>query len=232
MNSPAPILQLKNVGKVYKSGPSPFTALKGINAAFYQGEFVTIIGKSGSGKTTLVNMISGIDRLSSGEVIFGDTAIQKLSENESARWRGRNLGIVYQFSQLLPSVTILDNIMLPMDFCDLYNRESSLERAMALLKSVELEDHAFKLPSATSGGQQQRVAIARALANDPPVILADEPTGSLDSATAEKIFEIFNRLVDEGKTIIMVTHDMSIAERSTRTIQLSNGEIASYGNDQ
>jgi putative ABC transport system ATP-binding protein len=231
MNEQAPILQLKDVVKVYDNGPTPFTALKGINAAFYPGEFVTVVGKSGSGKTTLVNMISGIDHLTSGEVLFGDTTIQKLSENEAARWRGRSLGIVYQFSQLLPSVSILDNVMLPMDFCDLYGRKSSTEKAMALLKSVELEDHAFKLPSAISGGQQQRVAIARALANDPPVIVADEPTGSLDSSTAEKIFEIFSRLVKQGKTIIMVTHDGTIAERSTRTIHLENGEIVPYASN-
>ena len=231
MSTQTPILQLKDVVKVYDNGPIPFTALKGINAAFYQGEFVTIVGKSGCGKTTLVNMISGIDHLTSGEVIFAGNTIQKLGENAAARWRGRNLGIVYQFSQLLPSVSILDNILLPMDFCDLYTRKNSMEKAMALLKSVELEDHAFKLPSAISGGQQQRVAIARALANDPPVIVADEPTGSLDSSTSEKIFEIFSRLVSTGKTIIMVTHDVTIAERSTRSIHMANGEIVNDASD-
>ena len=226
-----PILRLNQVVKIYDDGAEPFTALNGINAAFYQGEMVVVIGKSGSGKTTLVNMISGIDHLTSGEVIFGGAEIQKMDENDAARWRGRNLGIVYQFSQLLPGVSILDNILLPMDFCDLYSRQKSVDRAMALLESVELEDHAFKLPSAISGGQAQRVAIARALANDPPVILADEPTGSLDSVTAEKIYDIFEKLVEKGKTVIVVTHDRSLAERATRTIQLSNGEIVPDENE-
>lgn len=220
-----PILQINQVVKIYNDGPEPFTALNKINASFYPGEFAVIIGKSGSGKTTLVNMISGIDHVTSGEVIFGDVNIHELDETEAARWRGRNLGIVYQFSQLLPGVSILDNILMPMDFCDLYSREKSLARAMQLLESVELEDHAHKLPSAISGGQQQRVAIARALANDPPILLADEPTGSLDSATADKIYDIFERLVEEGKTVIMVTHDRSISERTSRLIELSNGEI-------
>ena len=227
-----PILQLNQVVKVYDDGPAPFTALKGINATFYPGEFAVVMGKSGSGKTTLVNMISGIDHITSGEVIFGDVDIQKLNENDAARWRGRNLGIVYQFSQLLPGVSILDNVLLPMDFCDLYSREKSVRRAMALLESVELEGHAYKLPSAISGGQQQRVAIARALANDPPILLADEPTGSLDSVTAERIYDIFDKLVAAGKTIIMMTHDPSVTGRATRLIHLQNGEIIQGSNNE
>jgi putative ABC transport system ATP-binding protein len=223
----APILQLKHVVKVYDDGPTPFTALKDINAVFYPGEFVCIIGKSGSGKTTLVNMISGIDHLTSGEVIFQNVAMQRLNENDAALWRGRNLGIVYQFSQLLPSVSILDNLLLPMDFCDLYQGQKSIERGLQLLDSVELVDHAFKLPSAISGGQQQRVAIARALANDPPIILADEPTGSLDSVTAAKIIDIFAQLAKAGKTVIIVSHDKTLVQNSSRKIYLSNGEIVS-----
>jgi putative ABC transport system ATP-binding protein len=225
------ILQLNQVVKVYNDGPVPFTALKAVNASFYAGEFVVVIGKSGSGKTTLVNMISGIDSITSGEVVFGDTKLHKLNETDAARWRGRNLGIVYQFSQLLPGVSLLDNVLLPMDFCDLYSREKSVKRAMMLLESVELEDHVYKLPSAISGGQQQRVAIARALANDPPILLADEPTGSLDSVTADKIYDIFDKLVKAGKTVIVMTHDPSLSERASRLIHLSNGEIIQDGYD-
>ncbi|MCE1253497.1 MAG: ABC transporter ATP-binding protein [Anaerolineae bacterium] len=221
----SPVIELRQVNKVYDDGPQPFAALKDVDAVFYPGEMVVIIGKSGSGKTTLVNMISGIDHLTSGEVIFRNKAVQNLSENEAALWRGQNLGIVYQFSQLLPSVSLLDNVLLPMDFCGLYRRPESINRALSLLESVELEDHVFKLPSAISGGQQQRVAIARALANDPPVILADEPTGSLDSLTAAKIIDIFFALVQQGKTVIIVTHDKTLTERASRRIYLSNGEI-------
>jgi putative ABC transport system ATP-binding protein len=220
-----PILRLNHVVKIYNDGPRPFTALNGVNAEFHKGELVAIIGKSGSGKTTLVNMISGIDRLTTGEVLFGDLNIQLFNENQAARWRGRNLGIVNQFSQLLPGVTVLDNILLPMDFCDLYSWKDSFQKAMSLLESVGLQDHANKLPSAISGGQQQRVAIARALANDPPILLADEPTGSLDSVTAQTIIEIFAKLAKQGKTVIVMTHDESLTRQSTRSIVLSNGEI-------
>lgn len=227
MKERQPICRLRDVVKIYDDGPKPFTALSGISADFYPGEFVTIYGKSGSGKTTLVNMVSAIDTLTSGEVLFGDVSLHGLGESGAARWRGKNLGIVYQFSQLLPSVSVLDNVLLPMDFGDAYRRTESLARGMELLRSVGLEDHAFKLPSAISGGQAQRVAIARALANDPPMILADEPTGSLDSATADTVFEIFANLVRMGKTILMVTHETGLAGIATRSINIVNGELAS-----
>jgi ABC-type lipoprotein export system ATPase subunit len=186
---------------------------------------VSIIGKSGSGKSTLLNMITGIDRPTSGEVYVNGQAIHELNENRMARWRGKNLGIVFQFFQLLPTISIIENIMLPMDFCRTYPMREREKRALELLDMVELADHAYKLPTAISGGQQQRVAIARALANDPPVIIADEPTGNLDSKTAESVFAMFNRLVEQGKTIIIVTHDSGLAKQTHRTALIADGEI-------
>ena len=200
-------------------------ALKGVSGDFYAGEFVCIAGRSGAGKSTLVNMITGVDHLTSGEVWVNGIPVHKMNENQVALWRGRNLGIVYQSFRLMPSLCLLDNIMLPMDFCGLYDRQKSPERAMALLKEVELEDHAYKLPSAVSGGQQQRVAIARALANDPPIIVADEPTGRLDSTTAEIIIQMFEKLSRQGKLVIMVTHDTSVIQRATRSLIIRDGEI-------
>ncbi|RPI21153.1 MAG: ATP-binding cassette domain-containing protein, partial [Chloroflexota bacterium] len=167
--------------------------------------------------------------LTSGEVWVGDQPVQKLDENHLARWRGQNVGVVYQSFHLMPTLSLLDNVVLPMDLCGQYQGSKSAERAMSLLREVELEEHAYKLPSAISGGQQQRVAIARALANDPPLIVADEPTGRLDSVTAESIFQIFNRLVEEGRTILMVTHDPSLAERMTRRLRIADGEIIPNG---
>ncbi len=214
---------------MYATAAGEFPALRGISAKVYLGEFLGIIGKSGAGKSTLLNMITGVDHLTTGEVIFqsnGETiSIHKLSENDLALWRGRNIGVVYQSFQLLPMLTILENIQLPMDLCGLYQRGESRERALELLRLVELEDHAFKYPNFISGGQQQRVAIARALANDPPVLVADEPTGSLDSVTADHIFQVFEHLVERGKTIIMVTHDNSLAPRFSRHLYLQDGEI-------
>jgi putative ABC transport system ATP-binding protein len=195
----------------------------------YPAEFLGVIGKSGAGKSTLLNMITGVDHLTAGEVVVhtvdGSTSIHKLGENDLALWRGRNMGVVYQSFQLLPMLTLLENVMLPMDLCGLYQRGESRARAMELLRMVELEEHAFKLPDFISGGQQQRVAIARALANDPPIIVADEPTGSLDSVTADHVFQVFERLLEKGKTIIMVTHDNSLAPRFTRHLSIQDGEI-------
>ena len=183
-----PFMQLRGVVKTYHGG---FTALKGIDADFYAGEFVGVMGKSGAGKTTLVNIVTGLDHLTAGDVNVGGISIRNLNENQMAVWRGRNLGIVYQTNRLMPTLSLLDNIMFPIDLCGKYNARQSRELAMDLLRSVELEDHALKLPSAISGGQQQRVAIARALANDPAIIVADEPTGRLDSVTSEVIYQIF-----------------------------------------
>lgn len=219
------LIELNQVVKVFQSTAGEYRALKGIDLAIGRGEFVGIIGRSGSGKSTLINMITGIDRPTSGEVLVGSTAVHNLNENQMARWRGRNLGIVFQFFQLLPNLSVLDNIRLPMDLCRAFPGGERRARALKLLDLVEMSEHAHKLPSALSGGQQQRVAIARALANDPPVIIADEPTGNLDSKTADAVFKLFERLTSEGKTIVMVTHDSSLARRVARTILIADGEV-------
>ncbi len=223
---PTPFIQLKGVVKEYATANGPFQALKGIDLNIYPGEFVAVVGKSGAGKTTLLNVISGVDHLTSGEVWIDGTPVHGLNENRLAQWRGKNLGIIYQSFYLMPTLSLLQNVMLPMDFNGLYHPRRSVERGRDLLRQMELEDHAGKLPSAISGGQQQRVAIARALANDPPLILADEPTGRLDSTTAETIFRVFEGLIAQGKTILMVTHDHSLARRVSRTIHLADGQIS------
>jgi ABC-type lipoprotein export system ATPase subunit len=220
-----PIIDLREVNKYYKTAIGDYHALEGVDLQINAGEFVSIIGKSGSGKTTLLNMITGIDRPTTGEVWVNGTGAHKLNENQMARWRGKNLGIVFQFFQLLPMISVIENIMLPMDFCRTYPMNERKKRAMDLLELVELADHAHKLPTALSGGQQQRVAIARALANDPPIVIADEPTGNLDSKTAESVFTLFNDLVAKGKTIIIVTHDSGLAKRTHRTALIADGEI-------
>jgi putative ABC transport system ATP-binding protein len=222
-----PLIEMESIVKVFKSSAGEFTALKGVTACFYEGEFVSVVGKSGSGKSTLVNMITGIDHPTSGTVKIGDVMVHKLSESKMSRWRGRNLGIVFQFFQLLPMLTLLENVMLPMDFCGVYDPEERADKAMALLEMVDLEDYAHSLPYAVSGGQQQSTAVARALANDPPILLADEPTGNLDSKSAERVFEIFTGLVERGKTILMVTHDPGLASRTGRVLSIVDGELSS-----
>jgi len=222
---PNPLIRLRGVVKVYKTAAGDFQALKGIDLDVYPGEFLGIIGKSGAGKTTLINMLTGVDRPTRGEVWINGVPIHRLDENRLAHWRGRNVGIIYQSFYLMPTLNLLANVILPMDLCGLYRPGRSEQRALQLLRMVELEQHAHKLPSAISGGQQQRVAIARALANDPQFIAADEPTGRLDSGTAEVIFRIFAQLVEQGKTIVMVTHDQALARRMTRTLRLVDGCI-------
>ncbi|MBI5032839.1 MAG: ATP-binding cassette domain-containing protein [Chloroflexi bacterium] len=219
------LIHLRQVDKIFNTAAGKFPALKNVDLRVDAGEFVAVIGKSGSGKTTLVNMIAGIDRPSSGEVLVGNTAVHKLNEGQMAVWRGKNLGIVFQFFQLLPTLTLVENIMLPMDFCNVHKSGERRKYAMDLLEQMEMADHANKLPAAISGGQQQRVAIARALANDPPILLADEPTGNLDSKTADSVFQLFEDLVKRGKTIVMVTHDNDLAKRVTRAVQIADGEI-------
>ena len=219
------MIDLREVNKSYKTAVGDYPALKNVDLQINAGEFVSIIGKSGSGKSTLLNMITGIDHPTNGEVFVNGTAVHKMGENKMARWRGNNLGIVFQFFQLLPIISVIENIMLPMDFCRTYPMNERRGRAMQLLELVELADHAHKLPTALSGGQQQRVAIARALANNPPIIIADEPTGNLDSKTAESVFALFNSLVAQGKTIIIVTHDSALAKRTHRTALIADGEI-------
>jgi putative ABC transport system ATP-binding protein len=219
------IIDLRDVHKYYTTAVGDYHALNSIDLQIQSGEFVSIIGKSGSGKSTLLNMITGIDRPTSGEVYVNGMAVHELNENRMARWRGKTLGIVFQFFQLLPTISVIENIMLPMDFCRTYPMREREKRALSLLEMVELAEHAYKLPTALSGGQQQRVAIARALANDPPVVIADEPTGNLDSKTADSVFELFRNLVAQGKTIIIVTHDSGLAKRTDRTALITDGEI-------
>jgi putative ABC transport system ATP-binding protein len=225
----SPQIELRDVVKVYSSEAGEFTALRGINAQVYPGEFLGVIGKSGAGKSTLLNMITGVDHITQGEIIIHtngrDISVHRLSENDMALWRGRNMGVVFQSFQLLPMLTLLENVILPIDLCGDYSPRASRERAMELLELVEIEEHAKKLPAYISGGQQQRVAIARALANDPPIIVADEPTGSLDSVTADHIFDVFEHLVERGKTIIMVTHDMGLMPRFSRHLLIADGEV-------
>jgi len=223
------LIRLLHVDKDYPTPNGPFRALSDVSLEIQTSEFVAVVGKSGAGKTTLINMITGVDHATGGEVLVGDTSVHRMNETQISLWRGQNLGVIFQSFHLLPGLSLLDNIMLPMDFCGLYRRRQSRERAMELLRQVELEGHASKLPAQISGGQQQRVAIARALANDPPVIVADEPTGRLDSLTAEAIFSIFEDLVRQGKTIVMVTHDHGLAQRVSRTLQIVDGRVSPYG---
>jgi ABC-type lipoprotein export system ATPase subunit len=219
------LIDLHQVVKIYQNAAGGYKALKEIDLEINRGEFVGIIGRSGSGKSTLINMITGIDRPTSGEVLVGETAVHTLNENQMARWRGRNLGIVFQFFQLLPNLSVLDNVRLPMDFCHTFPASERRKRALQILEMVDMGKHAAKLPSALSGGQQQRVAIARALANDPPLLIADEPTGNLDSKTADAVFKLFETLVAEGKTVVMVTHDGGLARRVNRTVVIADGEV-------
>jgi putative ABC transport system ATP-binding protein len=224
-----PIIELHQVVKRYDGKASSVTALKGIDLRIGAGEFVAVLGRSGAGKTTLVNLISGIDRPTSGEIRVAGTSVHALSEDKRAAWRGRSVGVVFQFFQLLPTLTVIQNVMLPMDFAGCYSLHEQKERAMRLLDQVGIADHAHKLPSAMSGGQQQRIAIARALACDPPVLLADEPTGSLDSATASEVLHVFEELVRQGRTMLMATHDKDVMKWAKRAVWLSDGEITNGG---
>jgi putative ABC transport system ATP-binding protein len=230
INMSSHLIELRNVSKTYSTAAGDFVALKDVNLKIDTGEYVGIIGKSGAGKSTLLNMINGVDQLTSGQVTVNSDgksiSVHDMSEDVRAFWRGQNMGVVYQSFQLLPMLTLIENITLPMDLSDNFHPRKSHERAMELLQLVELEEHAEKLPAFISGGQQQRVAIARALANDPPILVADEPTGSLDSITADHIFDVFEHLVrDQGKTIIMVTHDVGLAGRFSRNLTIADGEL-------
>ncbi len=224
---PAPIVCVRDVTKRFPAGESEVTVLKGVSLNIYPGEFVAIVGPSGNGKSTLLNMITGIDHPSEGQVIVTGESVHTMSENELAIWRGEHLGIIFQFFQLLPALSLLKNVMLPMDLVKKLPRRDRVERATALLDLVGLADQAHKLPSQVSGGQQQRAAIARALANDPPLLVADEPTGNLDSTTAENVFQLFLKLVADGKTLVMVTHSRTLAARGSRVVEIRDGVIAS-----
>jgi putative ABC transport system ATP-binding protein len=225
MPSTNSLISLNAVTKAYQTEAGLFLALQDVHLRVNSGEFVAIVGKSGSGKTTLINMITGLDRPTEGEIHVGGAQVEKLGENQLAEWRGRTIGVVFQFFQLLPTLTALENIMLPMDFCATPPFAERRERALELLGLMEIDGHAHKLPSALSGGQQQRVAIARALATDPPILAADEPTGNLDSKTAAAVLALFERLVDLGKTILMVTHDADLADHATRQLHIADGLI-------
>ncbi len=224
------LITLRNVVKTYITPAGSFKALRGIDLRIKEGEFMAVVGKSGSGKSTLLNMLTGIDRPTSGEVIAGQTAIHQLSEGETARWRGRNVGIVFQFFQLLPTLTIAENIMLAMDFCRTLPVSKRKPRALELLEQVGIAEQAYKLPAMLSGGEQQRVAIARALANDPPILVADEPTGNLDTETAKAVFQLLKSQASIGKTVIVVTHDRDLAVQVHRTITLVDGRIVQESN--
>jgi len=219
------IIDINGVTKAYKTDAGSFFALKGIDLHINAGEFVAIVGKSGSGKTTLINMITGLDRPSSGEILVGGAAVEKFGENQLAAWRGRTIGVVFQFFQLLPTLTAVENVMLPMDFCATPAFTERRARALELLELMEIAEQANKLPAKLSGGQQQRVAIARALATDPPILAADEPTGNLDSKTAAAVFALFERLTRLGKTILMVTHDPDLSRRASRQLHIADGVI-------
>ena len=220
------VVLLNEVVKTFPLGDDDeVTVLKGINLEVGRGEFVSIVGPSGNGKSTLLNMITGIDRPTAGEVIVTGRPVHQMSENDLAAWRGDHVGIIFQFFQMLPSLSLLQNIILPMDFADKYDTKEREPRAMHLLEIVDLADQANKLPGMVSGGQQQRAAIARAMANDPPLLVADEPTGNLDSRTAGDVFKLFNRLVEEGTTLLMVTHDKELARQVPRVVEITDGRI-------
>jgi putative ABC transport system ATP-binding protein len=219
-------IELRNVAKTYVSPAGSFEALRGIDLRIGKGEFLAVVGKSGSGKSTLLNMLTGIDRPSSGEVLVGRTSLHRLSEGKTASWRGRNVGIVFQFFQLLPTLTIAENVMLSMDFCASYPALERGPRALELLRRVGIAEQANKLPATLSGGQQQRAAIARAMANDPPVIVADEPTGNLDTETAAAVFDLLEAEARSGKTVIVVTHDRDLVAKVDRRIALVDGRVA------
>ena len=218
-------IDLSNISKAYHTASGPFTALRDITLRVRRGQMVALTGKSGSGKSTLLNIISGIDRPSSGRVSISGISTLGLTEGELAAWRGNNIGIVFQFFQLLPTLTVLENVMLPMDFCGTYAEKDRLAKALGLFERVGIQEQAHKFPTALSGGQQQRAAIARALANDPPIIVADEPTGNLDSRTATSIFDLFLELASPGKTVVVATHEREFSKYFERTISLSDGTI-------
>ena len=218
-------IELRSVTKDYQTPAGSFTALRGIDLTVQPGEFVAVVGKSGSGKSTLLNLLAGIDRPTAGKVIVNGTPIHSLSEDQVAIWRGRNVGVVFQFFQLLPTLTVQENLLLAMDFCGAIPSAQRERRAGELLELVGVTDQAGKLPSALSGGQQQRAAIARSLANDPPVLVADEPTGNLDTVNANLVLELFQQFAQAGKTVLMVTHEREISQYVTRSIRLADGQI-------
>ena len=229
-NSPAQrdstIIDLRQVVKTYETLSGPFTAIQEVSLQVHAGEFVAVVGKSGSGKSTLLNLLAGIDRPTGGGISVNGTRLDSLSESQLAEWRGKTIGLVFQFFQLLPTLTIVENVMLPMDFVEIIPTTKRRARALELLEQVGIADQADKLPTALSGGQQQRAAIARALANDPPILMADEPTGNLDEVTRTSVLELFAKLNSEGRTVIVVTHERDISGYADRQVTLVDGRIA------
>jgi putative ABC transport system ATP-binding protein len=226
MNETLPYLvHVDNVVKNFQGPAGTIHVLKSVNLTVKPSEFVGVRGPSGSGKSTLINMITGIDRPTGGKVTVAGQSIEKMSENQLARFRGKHIGVIFQFFQLLPTLTVVENVILPMDFCRMWKPRERPARAMMLLEQMGLADQAHKLPNTLSGGQQQRAAIARALANDPPLLMADEPTGNLDSKTADTVFTLFTDLVSKGKTFIMVTHDVELAKRIPRLVEVADGVL-------
>lgn len=223
-----PIVSLRSIGKTYETPAGPFAALAGIDLDLEAGAFLAVVGKSGSGKTTLANLLTGIDSATSGEIRFGNVLLNGKSEEELTAWRGRNVGVVFQFFQLLPTLTVIENVMLPMDFCTVGRPHDRRPRALALLEKLGIAEQADKLPADLSGGQQQRAAIARALANDPPLLVADEPTGNLDSRTTNEVMNLFRGLTEEGRTVVMVTHERDLATYFSDTIELADGRMVSH----
>ena len=219
------IIALRNVSKSFPTPAGPFFALRDVSLDINEGDLTVVVGASGSGKSTLLALLAGIDRATSGEVHVGGTAVHALSERALSAWRGRSVGVVFQFFQLLPTLTVLENVMLPMDFCGRYASRERPPRARALLDRLGVGDQAGKLPQQLSGGQQQRVAIARALANEPAVLLADEPTGNLDSRNAEATLELFAGLAASGQTVVMVTHERGASRHASRVITLADGAV-------
>ncbi|MGF1506671.1 MAG: ABC transporter ATP-binding protein [Chloroflexi bacterium] len=220
------IITIRDLHKAYRTPAGDFPALRGVDLRVNRGDFMAVVGKSGAGKSTLINCVTGIDSPDSGEIHVDGSAVHTMGEDARSRWRGENLGVVFQFFQLLPNLTLIENITIAMDFRNSYPLRERKERALHLLEQVDIAEHAYKTPGRISGGQQQRVAIARALANDPPVLVADEPTGNLDSKTAGAIFDLFEDLVyNQGKTLLMVTHDRDIQRRASRVVEMADGRI-------
>lgn len=219
------MVSLRGVSKAYRSGARPTLALQDVWGDFQPAKMHAIVGKSGAGKSTLINMIAGIDRATSGEIYVAGTPISSMGEDALAGWRGQHVGVVYQSFELLPGLSLLDNVMLPIQFAGRYDPRQTPQWAMSLLERVGLAEHAYKRPGAISGGQRQRAAIARALANQPDLLVADEPTGSLDSATAQTILDLLASLVDVGMTIVLVTHDLAVAKAADSVTQLVDGRL-------
>jgi putative ABC transport system ATP-binding protein len=220
-----PVIGVRDLVKTYPLPAGDFTALAGVDLQVHAGEFVTVVGRSGSGKTTLLNVLAGIDRPSAGQIVIAGEAVHELRGSRLAAWRGRTIGLVFQFFQLLPTLTVVENVMLPMDFGATVPARWRRPRALGLLDRMGIVEQADKLPSALSGGQQQRAAIARALANDPPLLLADEPTGNLDSATSDRVLDLFAQLAADGTTVVMVTHERDVSRYATRQISLADGRV-------